>query len=1026
MKTILLILFFLTNLTVYSQYSASPWDGTYSITSCPTNNSFCVTTTFGNTVRISGYFLNSTTFRFILTKCPVSTFSTSGTFNLKTGGVCGTVVDYVPVTSGTNNSYIDYNLSTITSATTFYGVYVTGTRYHTAGITITPAPTPADIELSGPSLATTSAYSGSNITMYHYTKNLGGSFNNAFSIKYYLATSPNSVSMTELNYSTYYTNGLTANYSNYDTKALTIPSNITSGVYYIIAKADPENYISESNENNNKVDTQISITQPCSNPNAPTVSSLNGCGDGLQTISVNLNATGCSYDYVWYDENNEILLPETNFGNTFVNIEPIDGIYTPRTVSVSCKNGTCESEKTSVTASVDLMPPVAFSNDTEPITVNLRDLPVTLDTACPNLVSWEHTTETSSSLAVSPTETTTYRATCLSGICDGEQGSKTVIIINLPDPPTISIDNNSICSGQSATLTANGCTGIITWSNGSTGNSASITEAGTYTATCTVDDVISNSSNEKTLEVIDTPNAPTLTVAPIGTITNGQSVTITAIGCDNGTITWGNNLGTGVSIIHSPIETTTYTATCTLNECTSIDGSIELIVTECNSTAPMTVAGNRCGTGIVNLSASGCSGIYNWYDASTDGAFVGSNSSYITPSISATKTYYVSCTVGSCTSSRATAIATIKPVPSAPTVSSATINSGQTAVLNASNCSGGSIIWYNATTGGTQLGTGISLTTTPLTVTKVYYASCTLNGCISLARGSGTVTVNQGACPNQPDLYISGVDVTKFTSSKINYTVSIKNKGTISANLESVFLGVRTSSDNLRNANEVFKSQISIGGNLAPNGTLNFGYTSSFSFVDNQYYLITTIDDLGLLSECVETNNNFIKLVNQCSSASALTLTGTLTEKFYASNNTINIRNATFNDYTLVVGKSIIGLPNSLTKNTEFMVGNCLTPTTLSVLEIHQAQEKEDTRQIKSLSFIPELSQIKLNLLKSLSLSIDIWDVENKVFMSEVDSFVYPLGNQNISINTTQWQREKTYIVQVRHEGGIEAIAVDW
>lgn len=81
--------------------------------------------------------------------------------------------------------------------------------------------------------------------------------------------------------------------------------------------------------------------------------------------------------------------------------------------------------------------------------------------------------------------------------------------------------------------------------------------------------------------------------------------------------------------------------------------------------------------------------------------------------------------------------ATLQP----PTVSSATINSGQTATLTASGC-GGTVNWYSAAGGGTSLAGGTSFTTPALTTTTTYYASCTVNNCVSTSRGSGTVTVN--------------------------------------------------------------------------------------------------------------------------------------------------------------------------------------------------------------------------------------------------------------------------------------------
>jgi hypothetical protein len=81
--------------------------------------------------------------------------------------------------------------------------------------------------------------------------------------------------------------------------------------------------------------------------------------------------------------------------------------------------------------------------------------------------------------------------------------------------------------------------------------------------------------------------------------------------------------------------------------------------------APSTTGDIRCGAGTVNLSASGCDGgTLNWYDAATGGSLLTTGASY-SPTITATTTYYVSCTTGEgCTSDRAAVTGTIHGTPS--------------------------------------------------------------------------------------------------------------------------------------------------------------------------------------------------------------------------------------------------------------------------------------------------------------------------------------------------------------------------
>ncbi|GAB3279466.1 hypothetical protein GCM10027347_54200 [Larkinella harenae] len=94
------------------------------------------------------------------------------------------------------------------------------------------------------------------------------------------------------------------------------------------------------------------------------------------------------------------------------------------------------------------------------------------------------------------------------------------------------------------------------------------------------------------------PAAPTL--SPISsTISSGQSQVLTASGCSGGVITWSTG-ATGPGITVSPATTTTYSARCTINNCTSlISGEATVIVSGINP---------PCSCGYTLMSASQVSG----------------------------------------------------------------------------------------------------------------------------------------------------------------------------------------------------------------------------------------------------------------------------------------------------------------------------------------------------------------------------------------------------------------------------------
>ena len=89
------------------------------------------------------------------------------------------------------------------------------------------------------------------------------------------------------------------------------------------------------------------------------------------------------------------------------------------------------------------------------------------------------------------------------------------------------------------------------------------------------------------------------------------------------------------------------------------------------------INGNRCGTGTVVLSTTGCTGTVNWFAAATGGASIGTGVSFTTPSISTTTTYYAECTASGCVFPRVAVIATVNPLPSSTfTASPANICAG--------------------------------------------------------------------------------------------------------------------------------------------------------------------------------------------------------------------------------------------------------------------------------------------------------------------------------------------------------------
>ncbi|MCX6305181.1 MAG: hypothetical protein NT040_09440 [Bacteroidetes bacterium] len=99
-------------------------------------------------------------------------------------------------------------------------------------------------------------------------------------------------------------------------------------------------------------------------------------------------------------------------------------------------------------------------------------------------------------------------------------------------------------------------------------------------------------------------------------------------------------------------------------------------------TITATFAGSNCGPGPVTLGATASAGTIYWYAALTGGSSLGTGPSFTTPSLSASVTYYVDATFGSCTSApRTPVLASIINPPTITTGGGGTFCFGSTFTL---------------------------------------------------------------------------------------------------------------------------------------------------------------------------------------------------------------------------------------------------------------------------------------------------------------------------------------------------------
>jgi gliding motility-associated-like protein len=168
------------------------------------------------------------------------------------------------------------------------------------------------------------------------------------------------------------------------------------------------------------------------------------------------------------------------------------------------------------------------------------------------------TGSTSFSTTVNPASTANYTVVGSVGSCT----ASTIVTVTVSGQPITITGNNTICIGQSTTLSASGGA-LYSWSNGASGPSISVTP--TTTTIYTVTSIIGTCTNTAIDTVIVTL-PPTLTVT--GTpYCAGQTTTITASGATS--YTWSSGSTTN-SIVVSPIGNPSYTVTASsIPSCTS-------------------------------------------------------------------------------------------------------------------------------------------------------------------------------------------------------------------------------------------------------------------------------------------------------------------------------------------------------------------------------------------------------------------------------------------------------------------------
>ena len=260
-----------------------------------------------------------------------------------------------------------------------------------------------------------------------------------------------------------------------------------------------------------------------------------------------------------------------------------------------------------------------------------------------------------------------------------------------------------------------------------------------------------------TCESTRTAVIATINTAPGAPTTTGNSscgtaaITLSAAGGTTGEYRWYTVATGGTAIAGqtnstytSPAISTTTTYYVSINNGTC-EGARSAVIATVNAlpTAPITTGNSSCVAASLTLSAAGgIAGQYRWYSVATGGtAITGqTNSTYTTPVLSITTTYYVSINNGTCESTRTAVAGSVLTIPTAPTATPKSNCGPGSVTLTATGATNGQYRWYDVATGGTAKETNDTFVTPSLNTTTTYYVSIN-NGACESSRTSVIATI---------------------------------------------------------------------------------------------------------------------------------------------------------------------------------------------------------------------------------------------------------------------------------------------
>lgn len=356
--------------------------------------------------------------------------------------------------------------------------------------------------------------------------------------------------------------------------------------------------------------------------------------------------------------------------------------------------------------------------------------------------------------AFTPTVTSTY--TVIGTDANGCKDTTTSLVTVNP-LPVVTVTSDSICPGETATMTASGATSY-TWSSGATssgGSGATATAQPSSTTTYVVTGTTNGCSSTATATVTLGGIIPVTVNSP--TICLGATASLTATSSAS-SYTWQSGItstGTNTATV-SPASTTVYSVTAGSGGCS---GTANFTVTV-NPLPPVSAnSPTVCTGGTVTLNGTGATS-YTWNNGVSDGVA-------FTPA--ATGQYIVTGTDGNNCSNTYTTTVTVNPLPTVSANNPTTCAGGQ---VTLSGTGATSYSWNNGVTDGVAF--------TPSATGQYIVTGTDANSCSNTY--TATVTVNPlptvTVPANAPYCVGATVPASSYSSSLVGTTYTWVNNNT--------------------------------------------------------------------------------------------------------------------------------------------------------------------------------------------------------------------------------------------------------